>query len=80
VPRPDYIAALHAAKYDLRFAAGADKARLWAAYQAALEHASRQSGISSGLLEVAVARDFAKWVRDEGLPKPPSAFGPGTKE
>ena len=71
MPRPDYIAALHAAKYDLHWCAGADKAKFLAAYKARLADACAQAGVSSSLLEAAVARDFGKWVKDEVLPKAP---------
>lgn len=71
MPRPDYIASLHAAKYDLRFCDAANKAEMWRRYREILAAASRQSGIRETLLEAAVARDFSDWVRQERLPKPP---------
>jgi hypothetical protein len=71
VARPEYIARLHAAKYDLRFCAPEEKPKMLKAYRAALENASRESGISKAELEAAVARDFAEWVKQERLPKPP---------
>lgn len=73
MPRPDYIARLHAAKYDLRFCAGGEKPEMLRRYQAALEEASRQSGVVSHVLEAAVARDFGEWVKQERLPKPPKS-------
>jgi hypothetical protein len=71
VPRPDYIATLHAAKYDLRFAAGSEKPEMLRRYRAALEEASRRSGFTGPELEAAVARDFGDWVKQQKLPKPP---------
>jgi hypothetical protein len=71
VPRPDYIARLHAAKYDLRYCSGGEKPEMLRLYQAALEEAVRLSGVSAQLLEAAVARDFGEWVKQERLPKPP---------
>jgi len=71
VPRPDYIARLHAAKYDLRFCSGDEKPEMLRHYRAALEEASRLSGVTSHVLEAAVARDFGEWVRQERLPRPP---------
>jgi hypothetical protein len=71
VPRPDYIADLHAAKYDLHWCAGIEKAKCLAAYKAKLAIACAKSGLSSSLLEAAVAKDFGKWVKDEALPKSP---------
>jgi hypothetical protein len=71
VPRPDYIANLHAAKYDLRFCAGSEKREMLWRYKAALIEASRISGFTGPELEAAVARDFGAWVKQERLPKPP---------
>lgn len=71
MPRPDYIAHLHAAKYDLRFCEGGQKVEMLRRYREMLADASRLSGISESLLEAAVARDFGDWVRQERLPKPP---------
>ena len=71
VARPDYIARLHAAKYDLRYCAGNQKPEMLRRYKAALEEASEQSNISPHMLEAAVASDFGNWVRQERLPKLP---------
>jgi hypothetical protein len=71
VARPDYIAGLHAAKYDLRFCSGAEKPEMMRRYKAALTEASRLSGFTGPELEAAVARDFGEWVKQERLPKPP---------
>ncbi|MBI3881008.1 MAG: hypothetical protein HY301_13230 [Verrucomicrobia bacterium] len=75
MPRPDYIANLHGAKYDLRFCSGADKAKFLSVYRTALEEAQKKSGLSSSLLEAAVARDFFEWMKQERLPKPPQKEG-----
>ena len=69
--RPDYIANLHAAKYDLRFSSGSEKPAMLRRYKAALEEASRRSGFTGPELEAALARDFGDWVKQERLPKPP---------
>jgi hypothetical protein len=71
VARPDYIAALHAAKYDLRFCSGSEKPEMLRRYQAAVEEAARRSGFAGPQLEAALARDFGDWVKQERLPKPP---------
>jgi hypothetical protein len=71
VPRPDYIAKLHAAKYDLRFCCGAEKPEKLRLYREVLAEAASQSNISEHMLEAAVARDFGEWVKQEKLPKPP---------
>ena len=73
MPRPDYIARLHAAKYDLRFCSGAEKSEMLRRYKEALAHASEESGVSESLLEAAVARDFGDWIREERLPRPPKS-------
>ena len=73
--RPEYIANLHAAKYDLRFCSGSEKPEMLRRYKAALDEASRRSGFTGPELEAAVARDFGEWVKQERLPKPPPAKG-----
>ncbi len=60
MPRPDYIARLHAAKYDLRFCSGEEKPEMLRRYRAALEEASLLSSVSAHILEAAVARDFGE--------------------
>lgn len=42
-------------------------------YREALEEACRLSELSGPLLEAAIASDFGDWIREERLPKPPSA-------
>jgi hypothetical protein len=71
VARPKFIAALHEAKYELRFCSGREKQALLAKYKAALLEAARQSGLSETLIEAAVARDFGVWIKQEKLPKLP---------
>ena len=78
--RPDYIARLHEAKYDLRYSSGSEKHEKQLAYLAALQEASVKSGIPPYLLEAAVAPDFGVWIRQEKLPKlPPPESDPGTR-
>jgi len=72
VARPDYIARVHAAKYDLRFCSRTEQPEMLRRYKAALEEAGRISGYSAHELEAAIARDFGEWVKQERLPKPPS--------
>lgn len=69
--RPDYIARLHEAKYDLHWCERQQKPAMWRRYRAALAEASRVFEVSAHDLEAAVAKDFGKWTRDERLPKPP---------
>ena len=75
MPRPDYIAALHEAKYELHFCPESDKATKLQRYREALAEAAKLSGIPGPLIEAAVRDDFRKWMRDEKLPKlPPPKF------
>ncbi len=60
MPRPDYIANLHAAKYDLRFCSGSEKPEMLRRYKTALEVASRRSGFTGPELEAAVAPRFRR--------------------
>ncbi len=70
--RPKYIAALHEAKYELRFCSAAQKGVLMARYREALAIAAREANLSESLLEAAVARDFGAWIKQEKLPKLPA--------
>lgn len=69
--RPEYIARIHAAKYDLRFCGRAEKPEMLRRYKAALAEACRISGYAAPELEAAIARDFGEWVKQERLPKLP---------
>src|SRR5262245_31172199 len=69
--RPDYIARVHAAKYDLRFCSRSEQPQMLRPYRTALNDASRLSGYSEPELEAARARDFGEWMKQERLPKPP---------
>jgi len=71
VARPDYLARVRAAKYDLRFCSRTEQPEMFRRYKAAQAEASRLSGYSEQELEAAIARDFADWVKQERLPKPP---------
>jgi hypothetical protein len=73
--RPEYIAQVHSAKYDLRFCKAAEKAEYLENYKQALAEAARIAKVSPHDLECALRDDFRAWVRQERLPKPP---GPRT--
>jgi hypothetical protein len=73
VPRPEYIARVHASKYDLRFCSLAEQPAMLRRYKEALEAAGRLSGYSASEIEAAIARDFGEWVKQERLPRPPKA-------
>ena len=76
--RPEYIARLHEAKYELRFCAGVKKDELFRRYKEALASAAKEAGISEALVEAAVARDFGVWIRQEKLPKLPAPQPPNS--
>jgi hypothetical protein len=65
------MAALHEAKYELRFGTANEneKAQRWARYQAALEVATMESGLTAAEIERVAASDFGTWVRQEKLPR-----------
>ena len=67
--RPEYIAALHEAKHELRFCDSSRKGEYLKLYKEALALAARESGLSETLLEAAVARDFWVWMKQEKLPR-----------
>ena len=73
MPRPECIARVHAAKYDLRWCDGAEKPEKRRAYLAALESASLRLGLSVAEIKAAIAGDFGPWMRENGLPRPPKA-------
>jgi hypothetical protein len=73
VARPEYISALHEAKYELRFCNGGRKVELLKAYQEALATDSREAQIPEALLEAAVAKDFGAWIKQEKLPRLPDS-------
>ena len=69
MPRPDYIARLHAAKYDLRSCDPAQGPEMLARYRQALDEAAIRSKLRAELIEAAVARDYWEWVKQERLPR-----------
>jgi hypothetical protein len=71
VPRPKYIADLHAAFYDLLFCSRQEERALLEKYRSALQHASATARMSEEMMKAVVARDFSAWVKEEKLPKPP---------
>lgn len=73
--RPQSIANLHAAKYDLRGCNGAHKEAYLQAYKDALNAAALEFGVTTVEIETVAAKDFGVWIRQERLPKlnpPPS--------
>jgi len=71
VARPKSIAAIHEAKYELRFCNGAEKAQRLKDYKSALAVAAKEFGVSEAMLEATVARDFGVWMKQEKMPKLP---------
>ena len=69
MPRPDYIARLHGAFYDLRTCDAEARPEMLRRYHATLAEAAEKAGCSHALLQTAVGPDYAVWVRQERLPR-----------
>ena len=69
MPRPEYIARLHGALYDLRTCEPSQRAEMLRRYQAVRAEAAKLVGCSEALLEAAVVSDYAVWVKQERLPR-----------
>jgi hypothetical protein len=69
MPRPDYIARLHAASYDLRTCEPSERPEMLRHYREALAEAARQANCSQPMLQAAVAPDYGVWVKQERLPR-----------
>ena len=69
MPRPEYIARLPGAFYDLRTCEASQRPEMLRRYKSALAEAANLAGCSEVLLERAVARDYAVWVKQERLPR-----------
>jgi hypothetical protein len=66
--RPEYIARVHAARYDLRTCDQNDEPEMLRNYNAALAAAARIAGCSEAALKLALASDYRVWLKQEGLP------------
>ena len=69
MPRPEYIARLHGAAYDLRTSEASQRPEMLRRYQEALIEAARLAGCSEVALQAAVSPDYAVWVKQERLPR-----------
>jgi hypothetical protein len=69
MPRPEYIARLHEALYDLRTCDVAQRPEMLSRYQDALANAASAAACSEALLQAAVASDYPVWVKQERLPR-----------
>ena len=69
MPRPEYIARLHGAYYDLRTSEASQRPEILERYKEALAEAARLAGCSEGILQRAVAPDYDLWVKQEKLPR-----------
>ena len=69
MPRPEYIAQLHGALYDLRTCEPEERPEMLRRYREALANAAKLAGSSEALLQAAVAADYPKWVKQERLPR-----------
>ena len=69
MPRPEYIARLHGALYDLRTCEAAERSEMLRQYQQSLAEAAKLAGCSEALLQAAVAPDYPVWLKQERLPR-----------
>jgi hypothetical protein len=69
MPRPEYVARLHGAMYDLRTCEAARRPEMLRRYREALAEAAQCADCSEALLQAAVAPDYATWVKQQGLPR-----------
>jgi hypothetical protein len=69
MPRPDYIAQLHGALYDLRTCEADQRPEMLRRYQQLLTSAAAMANCSEALLQAAVALDYGAWVKQERLPR-----------
>ena len=69
MPRPEYIAAVHGAFYDLRTCEPSERPQMLKRYQMALADAAQIAGCSEGILEKAIQLDYAAWVKEQRLPR-----------
>jgi len=69
MPRPEYIARLHGAFYDLRTCEAAQRPEMLRRYKEALAEAANLAGCSETMLQAAVSSDYSAWVKQEGLPR-----------
>jgi hypothetical protein len=69
MPRPEYIAGVHGAFYDLRTCEASERPEMLKRYYAALAEAARTARCSEDILEKAIQLDYAAWVKEERLPR-----------
>ncbi len=69
MPRPEYIARLHGALYDLRTAEASQRPKMLRRYREILADAAKAAACSEALLQAAVGADYHAWVKQERLPR-----------
>ena len=69
MPRPEYIARLHGALYDLRTCEASQRPEMLLRYKKSLAEAAAIANCSEALLQAAVATDYAVWVKQQKLPR-----------
>src|SRR5437867_4889499 len=69
MPRPEYIARLHGAFYDLRTCEESQRPEMLRRYKEILAEAAKLAGCSEASLQAAVAPDYSLWVKQERLPR-----------
>jgi hypothetical protein len=67
--RPEYIARLHGAYYDLRTCDPLERPGMLRRYRKRSLLRAQLAGCSEALLQAAVAPDYAVWVKQERLPR-----------
>ena len=69
MPRPEYIARLHGAFYDLRTCEASQRPKMLQRYKDLLTEAAKLAGCSEAMLQAAVAPDYSVSVKQEHLPR-----------
>lgn len=69
--RPEIIAKIHEAKYELQFALFGKKEELQSRYKALLDEGAREYKCSTYELRQVLREDYGIWVRENKLPRPP---------
>ena len=76
--RPEIIAQVHEAKYELQIALFGNKAERLARYESLVQEASAQFKCTKYELKQAINEDYHAWIRENRLPRPrpnPGLFG-----
>lgn len=69
MPRPEYIARVHAALYDLRTSGQHHESEMLRKYKESLAEAAQIAGCSETALKQALVQDYKQWLKQERLPR-----------